>query len=531
MTVRFRFLVCFYLAAAALPAMQAVAPQKEEVFENDVFDIRQVHPGSETAGAHLLSLVVTNRLTSPQNFVLDIRTEAFGFGLVNWQKQFFFALAPRETRTIEAEYQIATSLLSRTILRFGETPEFESWVRLTPEEKQVKPGPQITWYWRKELPARSNTLSWNTLRDAMAPYSLFLNPTTPEDLARIKQRLPDLIKRSRSGADPVRKRLRELFLATREYPQDYSYRQEAWPNGFSSLNTTFENQKIQAEPFSITADDGVRVSAFVATQMGTAYQKRPMIFLLSGNPPGTKESLAGLAIYFAKLGFHAVAVDRRNSSRTLDTKEKFLTNFSDPVSDLLRLIDFFSDQTKYPFSKIGIFGVSAGAVEGKFAAALDDRISAVVLASGIASNSSLFEDDAWVPTYSGMIIFPELGLGTPDIDKLTADRFFEDLRKVTPEDNARARKIYEETFPYFEDLDALKVTPLIAPVPLLIISGAQDDQFKPSGAAEVDERTLEAYEKFGLPVCSEFYLEPRAGHWVDLRGGYIVTAFFDRWLR
>lgn len=154
-----------------------------------------------------------------------------------------------------------------------------------------------------------------------------------------------------------------------------------------------------------------------------------------------------------------------------------------------------------------------------------------MLANGIASNKSLFQDNAWVPSYSGLIIFPELGLGKPDIDKLTPEQFSEELNKVKPADDERARRIYDEEFPFFEDLDALRVTPLIAPVPLLVVSGARDTQFKPSGAVEVDEATEDAYKKFEMPVCFEFYLEPRAGHWVGRRGGMVVTAFLDRWLK
>jgi pimeloyl-ACP methyl ester carboxylesterase len=102
---------------------------------------------------------------------------------------------------------------------------------------------------------------------------------------------------------------------------------------------------------------------------------------------------------------------------------------------------------------------------------------------------------------------------------------------LEPEHNSRAREIYRQVFPYFEDLDPLNVTPLIAHVPLLIVSGAQDSQFKPSGVVEVDEATQAAYRKFDLSVCSELYLEPRADHWVDPTASSLIAAFYERWLR
>lgn len=528
MRTKFGFLVFFIFASAVPPVMPATTAQ-EETFENEVFEIHEVHLGGQTTGAHLFSGVVSNRTETTRNFGVDIRTESFGLGRPNWQRQFFFRLSAHESRRVEAEYEVASPLLSRIILRMGEAPGYDNWARLSEEERLKAPYPDIKFYWRKEFPAKT-PISPEELRESAFRYSEFLSSTSPERLAEIKQQLPDLTKRSRTE-EQLRQRLRDLFGLPRTKSGDYDYRDETWNEDAARWGAIFESEQMLAQPFSISGEGSNRISAFVATRKVDATKKLPIIFLLSGNPPGTKESLVGTAIYFAALGFHAVGIDRRETSRTLDTKEKFLTNFSDPVKDALRLIDFFGDQKQYSISKIGIFGFSAGAMEGKFIAALDDRISAVVLACGTASNNSFFEDDAWVPTYSGMIIFPELGLGHPEIGKLTREEFFENLSKVKTEHNSRAREIYRQVFPYFEDLDPMRVTPLIAPVPLLVVSGAQDSQFKPSGVVEVDEATQAAYRKFGLAMCSELYLEPRADHTVDSTASSLITAFFERWLR
>jgi hypothetical protein len=52
------------------------------------------------------------------------------------------------------------------------------------------------------------------------------------------------------------------------------------------------------------------------------------------------------------------------TSRTLDNKGKFLSNFSDPVFDTLRVIDFLESQSELKISKIGIYGISAGHGKG-----------------------------------------------------------------------------------------------------------------------------------------------------------------------
>ena len=88
-----------------------------------------------------------------------------------------------------------------------------------------------------------------------------------------------------------------------------------------------------------------RISAFFATQQENVTKKKPLIILLSGNPPGSKESLVSASLYFSRLGFHTVEIDRRKSSRVLDKKEKFLPVFSDLVADLLRLMDYLASSS------------------------------------------------------------------------------------------------------------------------------------------------------------------------------------------
>jgi hypothetical protein len=130
-----------------------------------------------------------------------------------------------------------------------------------------------------------------------------------------------------------------------------------------------------------------------------------------------------------------------------------------------------------------------------------------------------------------MIIFPELGLGAPDIAHLTREQFRENYEKVKPEHNQRAREIFNKLFPYFEDLDALNVAPLIPPVPLMIITGARDEQFAIPGVVGVDEKVQSAFQSYGLRSCSELYIQPRAGHAVDGKGGLVLSAFLERWLK
>lgn len=493
----------------ALLSLGAACPTlaQPDIFENEVFTVRHLVVGSETVGFHLFSALVVNHSDSVRTFAVDIRTEADGVGLTNRQKQFAFPLQPKETRTIQAEYEIATPVLKRVIVRFGEAPNY---------------------YWRKQVQVAPASFSAEALSALAQSYGLYLGQIPADRMMQIRAELPALIRRSRME-EPVRHRLRELFRIAPACSVDYSRRKGEWTRDFEDLPGYFSENGISAEPFSIASCDGVRISAFVATQRNASDDRMPIIILLTGNPPGIKESQARAAMWFAKMRYRAVGVDRRITSRLLDTKAKFLTNVSDPVRDVLRLIDYFSEE--FPQSKIGLMGTSAGAGEAKFAAAFDSRISATVLACGIASHDSFFKDDAWVPTYSGMIIFPELGLGQPSIGKLTRDEFFATVAKLRLEHHAQARQVFRKEFPFFEDLDPTRVTPLIVPSPLLIVSGGQDEQFKPEGVVEVDRAVQQVYSKYGLLACSDLYIEPRCGHNIDPTAGMVISAFFERWLR
>lgn len=76
----------------------------------------------------------------------------------------------------------------------------------------------------------------------------------------------------------------------------------------------------------------------------------------------------------------------------------------------------------------------------------------------------------------------------------------------------------------------MRVVPLIAPTPLLIVSGTEDEQFSIPGVVEVDSAAAEEYRKYGMLPGFEFYPEPRVGHLVNENAGYIIGAFFKRWL-
>jgi len=531
--MRKAFLPGMALLAAAVLTLAAGQKMQIEGFENEIFGIRDIDPGAMTMGANTLSARITNRADAPRIFAVDIRTEGLGFGMYNWQKATYFLMAPRESRSVAIGYEIASPLMRRIILRAGESDRFvdiDEWLASDESERRKNPLPDTKYFWRKDIFVQPAPEHARSVGDLVAAHDVVLQPAPPEARERLKSRLPGLMKQARAGENPLRTRLSKLFRMDRECPPGYDVREEGWGERYAHFNGILENLNMRADVFSISGEEGNRISAFLATRKGDGPGKKPLIILLSGNPPGTKASLVGPAIFFAALGFHVAGIDRRPATRVLDSKEKFLNTWTDPVFDAHRLIDYLLSQKRYEISDIGVYGFSAGAGEGKFLAALDERVKAVVLACGISSHNAIFSNGAWVPTFSGMIIFPELGLGSPAVGRLTDREFWENMDKVKPEHHARARKIFNDVFPFFEDLDSLRVVPLIAPAPLLLVSGTEDDQFSIPGVVEVDLEAAKEYRKCDALPGFEFYPEPRTGHFVSVKAGYIIGAFFKRWL-
>ncbi len=505
-----------------------------ESFQNEVFELNNIDLGLKSVGTNTMTAAITNRSKEVQNCVIDIRTECIGLGRRNWQYQYFYQILPGDRCKISIEYVIPFPMIQRIVIRFGKSSKpfnLDKWINLSAEERKQYAYPDVDYLWTKILEEARNVLLQTEIYETVAAHEIYLNTIPGEKITSLKNDLPDLIQQSRQEENPLRSKLNGLFMANRKYPDDFAMQAETWARRGDYYDSLYSKNGVAVDVFSIAGEGMNRISAFFSTKQENVTKKKPLIILLSGNPPGTKEGLISASLYFSRLGFHTVGIDRRESSRLLDKKEKFLPVFSDPVADLLRLMDYLGFQTRYKISKIGIYGFSAGAGEAKFAAALDDRIQAVVLACGVTSFDQLFKDrEGWIPTLSGMIIYPELGLGNPPIGEMSSDDFWIYFEKATPQHDQKARKVFNQIFPFFEDLDPKRVVPLIAPVPMMIVTGAQDDQFQTAGVVEVDIEAMTAYREYDAIQCSELLIQPRTGHTVSTRGGYVISAFFMRWL-
>ncbi|MBN1940112.1 MAG: hypothetical protein JW843_11025 [Candidatus Aminicenantes bacterium] len=376
-------------------------------FADENVEIRDILLEFPRTGKNTLKATLVNRRQEPRSFAVDIRTEGVSLGMANYQSYYGFQVPGGQSMSIEVPYELNAPAISRMIIRLGTIPEpfdREAWNTQSAAWQDEHPLPKPEYFWR-EIVTFDVAEQYRQSRDnAVDDHEILLSRIRKDDLPEIKKKILGLIK-SRKG-DDRRDELRRAFYSGREYPASFDQRAGTWEGTYDYDAYIGDNDHFLSL-FSISAEAGNRISGFFVTRRDNAGKKRPLIVFLGGNPGGTKEVLVRRIFPLTLAGYHVLCVERRASSRKLDSLDKFRSNIADPVTDVIRTLDFIEQEYAGWISSIGIFGISQGAQEAKFIAALDDRIEAMVSVVGTTSNEALFRDkERWIPTLSGLLSFP-----------------------------------------------------------------------------------------------------------------------------
>jgi hypothetical protein len=108
-------------------------------------------------------------------------------------------------------------------------------------------------------------------------------------MARLKAALPSGLDKARNEHNALITRSSKMFRLDRDCPREFDFREEGWGDRSDYMSRIFENCGVHIEAFLISEERGGRISSFFATRKGSGAGKRPLILLLSGNPPGTKD--------------------------------------------------------------------------------------------------------------------------------------------------------------------------------------------------------------------------------------------------
>lgn len=97
---------------------------------------------------------------------------------------------------------------------------------------------------------------------------------------------------------------------------------------------------------------------------------------------GGNEIANYFAAHFARNGYAAIIVHRQESYKNVDQLEDLNRVFKQIVIDHMQALDWVQMQGDIDPGRIGVFGVSAGAIKGSLIYAIDKRIRAAVLGLG-----------------------------------------------------------------------------------------------------------------------------------------------------
>lgn len=245
-------------------------------------------------------------------------------------------------------------------------------------------------------------------------------------------------------------------------------------------------------------------------------RRLPVILCMPGSP-NRKEDLVqalDLLVPWAQEGFFVLSIDRpyhgeRPGDPQEAVREKGVARvFGEYVYDLMRALDYAASRPEADMERVGMLGLSMGGMESLLLAAVDARVGCVVSVSGQLSWRDLFATSAWQTFFDGL----------PFTRRARANGLSGD----------RAYAAFLEQMPAVAALDAPAVAPLLAPRPLLLMTGRRDPYVTPAGAQRTFDGARRAYG--GSPERLALWVDPGVGHAFSSSMEERALDWFRRWL-
>jgi dienelactone hydrolase len=262
----------------------------------------------------------------------------------------------------------------------------------------------------------------------------------------------------------------------------------------------------------------------------------PAVVVLHGTG-GNKESYRGFCEELARRDMVAIAIDARyhgeripggahgsqeyvaavtRAWRARQGEPQEHPFYFDTCWDLWRLLDYLQTRDDVDPKRIGMYGVSMGAIEIWLAASVDDRVAVVVPAIGVQSFRWTLEHDVWqgrAGTIRGAHEAAAKDLGEPGI-------------------NAKVcRALWSKVVPgILDQFDCPSMIRLFAGRPMLILSGEKDPNNPLGGAKLAFASAEQAYQVAGASDKLKIDVAPGVGHSVtDAQRNEAIT-WLVKWL-
>lgn len=324
----------------------------------------------------------------------------------------------------------------------------------------------------------------------------------------------------RADAPPTADQTRSAFLAIINRPKlDLApeQRTEDSENGVARFHFTYASEA------------NVRVPGILlirAELMGDG-KRHPAAIVLHGTG-GKKEGNQAMLKRLAEKGIVAVAIDGRfhgERGNAADYNAAIAQAFADGKShplyydtvwDVMRLVDYLQSRPDIDPQRIGLMGISKGGIETWLTAAADPRIAVAIPCISLQSFQWGLEHEGWKT---------RVGTVRKGFDAAAK------AAEVESPDAAFAQMFYDRLIPGIHDrFDGPAMLPLIAPRPLLAISGEKDPINPLPGVRLCEQAAKAAYEKAGASDRFKLIVEPNAGHTVTAESNTAAVEWFTKWL-
>jgi len=162
-------------------------------------------------------------------------------------------------------------------------------------------------------------------------------------------------------------------------------------------------------------------------------------------------------------------------------------------------------------------GISKGGIETWLAAAADPRIAVAIPCISLQSFEWSLQHDGWQNRVGTFKAAFAQAAKSANVDK--------------PDANF-ARHFYDRVIPeIYSTFDGPAMLPLIAPRPLLAISGDKDPINPLPGARLCEEAAKAAYSQAGAADKFELMVEANTGHAVNPKAEAAAIEWFVKWLK
>jgi dienelactone hydrolase len=263
----------------------------------------------------------------------------------------------------------------------------------------------------------------------------------------------------------------------------------------------------------------------------------PAVIVLHGTG-GDKESVAGLSEALADRGMLAVAIDARYHGGRIpggaDRSEQYQDAiigawheknvaklqhpfYFDTVYDLWRTVDYLQSRKDVDPQRIGMIGISMGGIETWMAAATDERVRAVVPAIAVQSFRWSLENEQWqgrAATIGRAHQVAASDLGEPAV-------------------NSKAvRALWNKVIPgILDEFDCPSMLRVIAPRPMLILSGEKDPNNPLGGAKLAFAAAEEAYKNAQASDRLKIDVAKGIGHAIPQEQMRMALDWLEHWLK